>query len=168
MPDAWPSLRDVLAYRDRIRAEILASLDDVGDAPATNVMAENGRVLLMALEHEQMHQETLLYMVQRLPLSRIARPALTPIYAMGDALRARPFEVDEGYATLGANFDDLDFGWDNEFPRSTVAVPRFKPTSTIWRRIATRSCSLEVCGRSLASGIAADSGSWRSTRETKP
>ena len=130
VPDQWPALRNVLAYRDRVRAEILASLDEVGDAPATNVMAENGRVLLMALEHEQMHQETLLYMLHQLPLSRMVRPALAPIYALGDALRARPIEIDEGYATLGADFEDLDFGWDNEFSRITVAVPAFQIDST--------------------------------------
>jgi ergothioneine biosynthesis protein EgtB len=125
VPEAWPSLSDVLAYRDEVRAEILASLDEVGDAPASRVMAPNGRVLLMALEHEQMHQETLLYMVQQLPLSRINRPARPPIYALGEAGRARPIEVGEGAAVLGADFDDLDFGWDNEFPRMAVRVPRF-------------------------------------------
>lgn len=130
VPAQWPALCDVLEYRDRVRAEILASLDEVGDAPATNVMAEHNRVLLMALEHEQMHQETLLYMLHQLPLSRMVRPALSPVYALGDALRARPIEIDEGYATLGADFEDLDFGWDNEFSRITVTVPAFRIDST--------------------------------------
>src|SRR5881396_1225754 len=76
VPDAWPSLRELHAYRDRVRAEILASLDEMADAPA-------GRVLLMVLEHEQMHQETLLYMMKRLPPSRLARPPLPPLYAFG-------------------------------------------------------------------------------------
>ena len=130
VPDEWPALREVLAYRVRIRAEILGSLDEVLDAPGTSVMAENGRALLMALEHEQMHQETLLYMLQQLPVSRMVRPARAPIYALGDALRARPIEIDEGHATLGVDFDDLDFGWDNEFTRTTVAVPAFRIDST--------------------------------------
>jgi ergothioneine biosynthesis protein EgtB len=130
VPDEWPALRDVLAYRARIRAEILGSLDEVLDAPATSVMAEHGRVLLLAREHEQMHQETLLYMLRQLPLSRMVRPALAPLYALSDALRARTIDVDEGNATLGADFEDLDFGWDNEFSRTTVAVPAFRIDST--------------------------------------
>jgi ergothioneine biosynthesis protein EgtB len=130
VPDAWPSLDAVLAYRDRVRSEMLASLDEAADAPPTDVMAENGRVLLMMLEHEQMHQETLLYMMQRLPLSRLTRPALPPAYTFGDALRSRPIEVEAGRVTLGADFEDLDFGWDNEFPRITLAVPRFLIDST--------------------------------------
>jgi ergothioneine biosynthesis protein EgtB len=128
VPDAWPDVREVLAYRNRIRAEILGSLDEVADAP--DVMAENGRALLMVLEHEQMHQETLLYMMQQLPLSRMVRPASTPIYALGDALRVRPIEIDEGYATLGTDFHALDFGWDNEFPHITVPVRGFVMDST--------------------------------------
>lgn len=130
VPAEWPALRDVLEYRDRVRAQILASLDDVGDAPVTEVMAENGRVLLMALEHEQMHQETLLYMLHQLPLSRMIRPARHPDHESGDALRARPIEIDAGSATLGADFDGVDFGWDNEFPRVTVPVPAFEIDST--------------------------------------
>jgi ergothioneine biosynthesis protein EgtB len=123
VPDAWPSLREVHAYRDRVRAEILASLDEMGDAPA-------GRVLLMVLEHEQMHQETLLYMMKRLPPSRLVRPPLPPLYTFGDARRARPIEIDAGEATIGADVADLDFGWDNELPRLTLAVPRFVIDST--------------------------------------
>lgn len=130
VPAEWPALRDVLEYRDRVRAGILASLDDVGDAPSTHVMAENRRVLLMALEHEQMHQETLLYMLHQLPLSLMVRPARSPIYAHGDALGGRQIAIDEGHATLGADFDGVDFGWDNEFPRMSVAVPNFKIDAT--------------------------------------
>jgi len=130
VPDAWPSLREVHAYRDRARDAILTSLDEVADAPGTHVMAENGRVLLLALEHEQLHQETLLYMIQQLPLRHLVRPARPPIYAPGDAVRSRRIEVEAGTATLGADFDELDFGWDNEFPRLTVAVPRFAIDST--------------------------------------
>ena len=130
VPDAWPALDAVLAYRDRIRAEILASLDEVAEASARDAMAENNRVLLLVLEHEQMHQETLLYMIQRLPLSRLVRPSVPTIYALGDGLRARPVEIDAGEATLGAHFHQLDFGWDNEFPRTIVPVPRFVIDST--------------------------------------
>ena len=122
VPDAWPGRLEVHAYRDRVRAEILTSLDDGS--------AADPRVLLMVLEHEQMHQETLLYMIQRLPLAWLVRPALTSVYALGDALRARPIEIDAGHATLGVDLDGLDFGWDNEFPRITVAVPRFVIGST--------------------------------------
>jgi len=53
----WPPLDRVLAFRDRVRLELCAVLGD----PA---LAE---VLSMVLEHELMHQETLMYMLQQLP-----------------------------------------------------------------------------------------------------
>ena len=130
VPDAWPDVDDVLAYRDRVRSEILKSLAEVATSSSTSIMAENDRAVLMALEHEQMHQETLLYIVQQLAAERKVRPRLRPLYPVRDALRSRPIEIPGGPATLGADFDGLDFGWDNEFPRVTVPVPGFVMDST--------------------------------------
>jgi ergothioneine biosynthesis protein EgtB len=125
VPGAWPALEAVLDYRDRVRAGILAALDEVAMGPRGDVMAEHHRVLWLALEHEQMHQETLLYMIQQLPTSRLVRPPQPPIYAYGDGMRPLPMAVDAGHVSLGADFDELDFGWDNEFPRVVVPMPRF-------------------------------------------
>jgi len=130
VPDEWPELGEVLAYRDRVRAEILSSMQDIVIAPSTTVMAVNARALVMALEHEQMHQETLLYIVQQLPAERKVRPRPPAVYPEWDALRTRPIAIPGGTATLGADFGKLDFGWDNEFPSVTVTVPEFVIDST--------------------------------------
>jgi len=100
VPDGWPDVDDVLAYRDRVRSEILKSLAEVATSSSTSIMAENDRAVLMALEHEQMHQETLLYIVQQLAAERKVRPRLRPLYPMRDALRSRPIEIPGGPATL--------------------------------------------------------------------
>jgi len=34
--------------------------------------------------------------------------------------------IPSGKALLGANFDSITFGWDNEFPEAQVAVPEFE------------------------------------------
>jgi ergothioneine biosynthesis protein EgtB len=125
VPTRWPELRDVLAYRDRVRHAVLTALPDVEAHASTDPMARHGRVCAMALEHEQMHQETLLYMVQQLPPEQIVRPSRPFDYPFGDRRRSRIVEVPGGPATLGADFDGLDFGWDNEFPALTVEVPPF-------------------------------------------
>jgi ergothioneine biosynthesis protein EgtB len=130
VPAQWPEMPAVLAYRNRIRDAILASLDEIDLGSATPRAAEHDRVVSMVLEHELMHQETLLYMIQQLPLSLTVRPALPPLYPTGDALRGRPIAVPAGTATLGADVDDLDFGWDNEFPAVSVGVPGFVVDST--------------------------------------
>src|SRR5207247_477019 len=125
VPARWPDLVDVIAYRDRVRHEILASLPDIEACASRDVMARHGRVLTMVFEHEPMHHETLLYMMREMPADEIRRPASGIRYADGNGRAPAIVEVPGGVATLGADFDDIPFGWDNEFPRLTVTVPRF-------------------------------------------
>ena len=64
VPRSWPQWKAVLDYRDKVRSAVLASFDAVLERGPRDLMAENGRVFSMVLEHEYMHQETLLYMIQ--------------------------------------------------------------------------------------------------------
>ena len=123
----WPRS---FAYRDRVREALLASVDAVAARADTHLMAREGRVFSMVIEHELMHQETLLYMLQRLPLERKVRPAWLPPYVLGPGRPAGPVEVPAGPATLGARFDELPFGWDNEFSALEVHVPAFSVDAT--------------------------------------
>ncbi|HKC07108.1 MAG TPA: SUMF1/EgtB/PvdO family nonheme iron enzyme, partial [Methylomirabilota bacterium] len=130
VPDRWPAVDEVVAYRDRVRAALLASVDAVAARADAHLMAREGRVFSMVIEHELMHQETLLYMLQRLPLERKMRPAWLPPYVLGPGRPAGPVEVPAGPATLGARFDELPFGWDNEFSALEVHVPAFRIDGT--------------------------------------
>jgi ergothioneine biosynthesis protein EgtB len=123
VPEQWPDLARVLAYRDRVREAILESLTDI-DMTSTNLMAHRGRVLAMAIEHEVMHQETLLYMMAQLSPAQRIRPKDIS-YRLDWGIRPGTVEVGEGSATLGASFSNLEFGWDNEFPRTSAFVPAF-------------------------------------------
>ena len=125
VPDRWPDLADVHAYRDRVRRAVLDSLPDIEEHASEDVMARQGRVCSMVLEHELMHQETLLYMIQQLPPEHVGRPARAVPYAFGDGRRPETVEVPGGRVMLGADFDTLEFGWDNEFPSETRDVPAF-------------------------------------------
>jgi formylglycine-generating enzyme required for sulfatase activity len=125
VPEGWPSLAATVAYRDQVRAAILQSLDAVGDAASDDKMARDGRVFQMVLEHEFMHQETLLYMLQRLPITEKRRPAAPLRYSFRPALDGRVVRVPRGSARLGARFDEIAFGWDNEFCETITEVPAF-------------------------------------------
>jgi ergothioneine biosynthesis protein EgtB len=125
VPARWPELDAVLAYRDRVRAAVLESIDAVGERAATDPMAQNGRVFAMVVEHELMHQETLLYMIQQLSPELKVRPSWLPAYILGDGVARPPVAVPAGRVTLGADFDALPFGWDNEFPMTSVDVSAF-------------------------------------------
>lgn len=126
VPEEWPHPGEALAYRDQVRNALLDSVEAVLLSDPTDFMARNGRVFQMVLEHELMHQETLLYMLQELPLEQKRRPGLAPRYFFQDAPVSRAVEIPAGKARLGTQFDCARFGWDNEFEETSIAVPAFE------------------------------------------
>jgi ergothioneine biosynthesis protein EgtB len=84
-----------------------------------------GEAIFTALEHEAMHQETLLYMWRRLPYAHKRKPQGVHYELDAAPLPNRRVDVPAGHATLGARRDRIPFGWDNEFGELTVPVPAF-------------------------------------------
>jgi ergothioneine biosynthesis protein EgtB len=125
VPDNWPSLAETSAYRDNVREALLESLGAVARASSKVIVAQEGRVFQMVLEHEFMHQETLMYMLQQLPLEKKRRPKVSPRYSFQRAQVSRSVSISAGKARLGAKFNDALFGWDNEFEEVIVDVPSF-------------------------------------------
>jgi gamma-glutamyl hercynylcysteine S-oxide synthase len=125
VPDKWPERREVEEYRDSVRAAILQSIDIIPQLSSDDLMAQNGRVFELVLEHEYMHQETLLYMMQELPFHKKNRPAKTVRYSFQPAPASMARRIASGKARLGAKFSELDFGWDNEFSETVIEVPAF-------------------------------------------
>ncbi|HWP24520.1 MAG TPA: SUMF1/EgtB/PvdO family nonheme iron enzyme [Candidatus Binatia bacterium] len=126
VPDKWPGLDEVLQYRDSVRGAVLDSLEAVGCLKTENAMVHGGRVFQMVLEHEYMHQETLLYMMQQLPPDKKRRPKNCPPSLFHGARTSEMISVPAGKARLGAQFQEIHFGWDNEFGETFVEVPQFK------------------------------------------
>jgi ergothioneine biosynthesis protein EgtB len=125
VPDAWPSLSAALEYRDCVRDAVFESIDALIPFESNNPMVCRGRVFQLVLEHEYMHQETLLYMLQQLPTEEKKPPAMPLRYLFQPAPQCHAIKIAAGKARLGANFDELDFGWDNEFEQTIVDVPAF-------------------------------------------
>ncbi len=119
----WPSIPSVLAYRDAVRARVRQSIAAVLDRPH-DVLCANGRVLSLVIEHELMHHETLQYLFAQCPDGTLSRPQHhEPIGGAGRAAVLR--SVGAGFVTLGARFDELAFGWDNEFGATRERVESF-------------------------------------------
>jgi iron(II)-dependent oxidoreductase len=127
----WPSRDEVRAFARACDDAVLAGIAD-GAQSAAPIEG-----LYTALEHEAMHQETLMYMWHRLPYGQKRRPNNEDQGSFGPpsrfALRldsASPraggvVTVAAGTATLGADRARIVFGWDNEFDAHTVHVPAF-------------------------------------------
>jgi gamma-glutamyl hercynylcysteine S-oxide synthase len=130
----WPSRDEVRAFADEADRRVLdalrhADLDRPGDA-----LLDREEAVFTILEHEAMHQETLLYMWHRVPFEDKRRPADYTPHIDGTAPREEWIDVDGGCATLGVDRDAIAFGWDNEHPRldadvAPFAIERFDVTN---------------------------------------
>ncbi len=128
-PD-WPDMADILAYRDEIRHRVLVAaplVDALAERDAGERVAQGRRIYHVLLEHEVMHHETLLYMVAQLDESLKDAPAasLAGRHAAAGAIPQARIAIPAGTTTLGVPFDEIPFGWDNEFPAQEVDVPAF-------------------------------------------
>jgi formylglycine-generating enzyme required for sulfatase activity len=115
--DQWPSRRCVQEYGAKADALIERVLTEspLGDGEAATAI----------MEHEQMHQETLMYMFHEMPYEKkIPRaPFNVSGVVAGAPARSGTQKIPAGIATLG---QEGEFGWDNEFPAHRVEVPEFE------------------------------------------
>ena len=127
--DAWPSRDAIAVYKQEIYTRLDSFLDGFDPERPPHPWLQGGRVLYILLEHELMHQETLLYMVHQLPTSlKRRRDADPPPPIPVD--RPAPVAVPAGAARLGCRKADGPFAWDNENPAHTVNVPAFRIDAT--------------------------------------
>lgn len=124
--DSWPSRDTVQQYARNADRAILEALETgviEGDA---NPVLYRGQGVFTMLEHEVMHQETLLYMWHRLAVDRKRKPAGARSIVDGVVPSRTMVRVPAGPATLGSEISAIPFGWDNEFPTLVVEeVPAF-------------------------------------------
>ncbi|KAL4806271.1 C-type lectin protein [Aspergillus unguis] len=133
IPDEWPSRSEILEYQDRVRDRIRSVLE----RPDLSKDRTLGEALWIAFEHEAMHLETFLYML--IQSERVAPPPGSPMpdfEKMFLDARAKKktnewFAIPEQTLTVGLDCPEDtmpkgSFGWDNEIPKRTVAVPAFE------------------------------------------
>src|ERR1051325_9995365 len=95
-PPEWPSLREIVSYRNQVRRAILDAIHGGPRHGGSGVMLRGGRVFQMVLEHEYMHQETLLYMMQEAPAARKIGPASGGRYSFRKAPPACRIQIPAG------------------------------------------------------------------------
>jgi gamma-glutamyl hercynylcysteine S-oxide synthase len=121
----WPSRAEVLAFGDEADRQVIDALMHADIEQPGHALLDRAEAVFSILEHEAMHQETLLYMWHRLPFDQKRQP---PDYTPRVAGRVPPrdwMEIPGGRATLGVARDSIPFGWDNEFPAHAVEVAPF-------------------------------------------
>jgi ergothioneine biosynthesis protein EgtB len=121
----WPERAAVRAFAEEADRAVLdalrsADLDRPGDP-----LLDGAEAVFAILEHEAMHQETLLYMWHRLPFDLKNRPSDYRPRSNGAVPDQEWIEVPGGCATLGVARSAIPFGWDNEFPAASAQVAPF-------------------------------------------
>ncbi|HUP61481.1 MAG TPA: SUMF1/EgtB/PvdO family nonheme iron enzyme [Thermoanaerobaculia bacterium] len=119
--DVWPSRDDVQAYAAEADALVERALAEERLDDDTVPHLRGGEAAFTIIEHELMHQETLMYMVAAMPKEG-GRPVRPP---QADETSALQIKIPAGRATLGMPRDSA-FGWDNELPELVVDVDAFE------------------------------------------
>ena len=135
----WPSREVVRAFAEEADRRVLDALEQAELEQPGHPLLDRAEAVFAILEHEAMHQETLLYMWHRRPLTQKRAPAgYTPL-TEGAVASPEWIEVPRGAATLGVDRGTIPFAWDNECPRHAEAVEGF----SIERHNVTNAAFLE-------------------------
>lgn len=122
---AWPSRTEVQAFTAQADARVMDALTRaILDRPG-HPLLDRQEAVFAILEHEEMHQETLLYLWHRLPHAQKRAPDGYQPRTEGRPPAQEWVAVPPGRATLGVARDAVPFGWDNEQPAFTVEVGPF-------------------------------------------
>ncbi|MBV9300761.1 MAG: SUMF1/EgtB/PvdO family nonheme iron enzyme [Acidobacteriaceae bacterium] len=114
-PEDWPNLQQVEAYVERCRRSVDENLER---APED--------AICIALEHREMHLETLAYMFHNFPYEKKTAPYASEYRNTSSFEPQNDWrEIPEGEAVLGKPRDG-SFGWDNEYDEFKVRVPAFR------------------------------------------
>jgi gamma-glutamyl hercynylcysteine S-oxide synthase len=108
--DLWPTRAEVLAYNAAAERLVEENL-------------ENSEATFTILEHELMHQETLMYLLHALPHEK-KRGGQAGLSVRTGRIACPPHvRIPAGPTTMGQA--ETHFGWDNEFPSFITEVPEF-------------------------------------------
>jgi gamma-glutamyl hercynylcysteine S-oxide synthase len=121
----WPARDEVRRFGDACDALVLDALAQAPISQPGHPLLDEAQAVYAILEHEAMHQETMLYMWHQLR-HEDKRPPPRPLPDVsGRTPPAETVAIPRGRVMLGARAGEIPFGWDNEFPAHTVDVPAF-------------------------------------------
>jgi ergothioneine biosynthesis protein EgtB len=121
----WPTRDVVLAFANEADRHIVDALTKADLDRRGHPLLDRAEAAFSILEHEAMHQETLLYIWQRLPFAQKRKPSGYQARTTGVPPTHEWIDIPGGYVTLGVDRSAIPFGWDNEFPALSVSVPAF-------------------------------------------
>lgn len=122
----WPAVDDVTAYANEIDRIIESLFHERVLDDSANRYLDRAQAVFTILEHEEMHQETLVYIMNRLDDAHKSSDGMAPVLPASSQRLSERIAIPPGRVTLGSRVEDIAFGWDNEFSAMTVDVAAFE------------------------------------------
>ncbi len=127
----WPSVEATRRYRARVRA-LVDDLIDTLPLKLPITWSSPWWVILMGIEHENIHIETSSVLIRQTPLSMVRSSHEWPLCPdRGPAPANELLSVPGGIVRLGKAKSDDHYGWDNEYGRHETSIPPFKASKYI-------------------------------------
>ena len=122
----WPSLQKTQAYRDKVYRVVNHLIDTLPlELPITE--DTSWWVILMGIEHENIHLETSSMLIRQLPFESVREEGeWKECEVYGNAPKNELLDVSAGTVILGKSKDAKLFGWDNEYGDHQAHIPAFK------------------------------------------
>lgn len=122
----WPTVAEVAAYRQQVKAAVHQL---IAELPLQLPVDWHSPwwVILMGIEHEQIHLETSSVLIRQQQLSLVQQCADWSACTLSfEAPENCLLTVPAGTVALGKPFDDAYYGWDNEYGQHHAEVAEFK------------------------------------------
>ncbi len=119
----WPTRAEVEAFGAACDERVYDAIAHARLIDPTVPRLVRGQAVHTVLEHEPMHHETLVYIIHQLEAAKKGRVAQTHVDTPPPANEM--VRIGAGLATLGADPDEIPFGWDNEFGHTIERVSAF-------------------------------------------
>jgi len=124
--EQWPARSEVQQFAHQADQRVIEALESGDIDKPGHPLLDSAEAAHCILEHEVMHQETLLYMWHRLPFADKRRPdGYAPITSGAPPVQSW-INVPAGTATLGVARGEGLFAWDNELPSYQQPVSAFQ------------------------------------------
>ncbi|HYV19819.1 MAG TPA: SUMF1/EgtB/PvdO family nonheme iron enzyme [Verrucomicrobiae bacterium] len=121
----WPERAAVRAFAEAADDRVIEALANADIDRPGHALLHRAEAVFVILEHELMHQETLLYMLHRAPHASKRAPAGYAPRVEGPIPRMRWIDIPAGRARPGVDRGAVEYAWDNEAPAHAEDVPGF-------------------------------------------
>ena len=127
----WPTLEETQIYRDKVYVLVSKLIDTLPlELPITG--KSPWWVILMGIEHENIHLETSSVLIRQLPFASVRENShWKECELYGDAPENELLDVSAGTVMLGKNQNAELFGWDNEYGIHQANIPAFKASKYV-------------------------------------